>query len=201
MILQRAKGSGGVYHYFFCRGRQGRECDEPYLNVDRRLLQVDQVRPGVRRCRAPGDVRDTRRRAVGEPAPPQAADRAGGPARHPGVESDRSGRREPKQKVRQKLRAIERERERIRARLDGVDTEIMGGGLELLEVVLSLLERPDELHRRGNRRRKASDQPGAQFEKLHIYPTRSWKRSCASGLAISSRRMSDTASVADQALK
>lgn len=35
MILQRAKGTGGVYYYFFCRGRQQHECDESYLSIDR----------------------------------------------------------------------------------------------------------------------------------------------------------------------
>ena len=31
-IVQRAKGNGGVYYYFFCRGRQEGVCDQPYVN-------------------------------------------------------------------------------------------------------------------------------------------------------------------------
>jgi site-specific DNA recombinase len=34
-IVQRAKGNGGEYFYFFCRGRQEGLCDQPYLNVHR----------------------------------------------------------------------------------------------------------------------------------------------------------------------
>lgn len=32
-IVQRAKGNGGEYFYFYCRGRQEGLCDVPYLNV------------------------------------------------------------------------------------------------------------------------------------------------------------------------
>jgi len=35
ITLQRAKGNGGEYFYFFCRGRQEGLCDQPYLNVHR----------------------------------------------------------------------------------------------------------------------------------------------------------------------
>ena len=34
IIIQRAKGNGGVYFYFFCRGRQLHVCDLPYLLVE-----------------------------------------------------------------------------------------------------------------------------------------------------------------------
>ncbi len=34
-IVQRAKGNGGEYFYFFCRGRQEGLCDQPYVNVQR----------------------------------------------------------------------------------------------------------------------------------------------------------------------
>jgi site-specific DNA recombinase len=32
-VVTRARGNGGEYFYFFCRGRQERLCDQPYLNV------------------------------------------------------------------------------------------------------------------------------------------------------------------------
>lgn len=32
IIYTRAKGNGGVYYYFFCRGRQEGDCSEPYID-------------------------------------------------------------------------------------------------------------------------------------------------------------------------
>lgn len=33
MVIARGKGNGGIYFYFFCRGRQQHVCDLPYLSV------------------------------------------------------------------------------------------------------------------------------------------------------------------------
>jgi site-specific DNA recombinase len=33
VIITPAKGNGGLYFYFLCRGRQDRRCDQPYLKV------------------------------------------------------------------------------------------------------------------------------------------------------------------------
>jgi site-specific DNA recombinase len=33
-IVQRAKGNGGVYYYFLCRGKQRHVCDQPYVPVE-----------------------------------------------------------------------------------------------------------------------------------------------------------------------
>lgn len=33
MVIERGKGNGGTYFYFFCRGRKLRTCDLPYLSV------------------------------------------------------------------------------------------------------------------------------------------------------------------------
>src|SRR5918999_4231243 len=30
-VVQPAKGNGGVYYYFFCRGRKEDGCDQPYV--------------------------------------------------------------------------------------------------------------------------------------------------------------------------
>jgi hypothetical protein len=41
MLIARAKGNGGTYFYFFCRGRQKHLCDLPYLSVAKIETAVD----------------------------------------------------------------------------------------------------------------------------------------------------------------
>ena len=39
-VVQRAKGNGGTYFYFFCVGRQKGICDQPYLSTDQVEAEV-----------------------------------------------------------------------------------------------------------------------------------------------------------------
>ncbi|PKW14555.1 recombinase family protein [Saccharopolyspora spinosa] len=41
MLIARGKGNGGIYFYFFCRGRQKHLCDLPYLSVAKIEAAVD----------------------------------------------------------------------------------------------------------------------------------------------------------------
>lgn len=42
MIIERGKGNGGIYFYFFCRGRKAGKCDLPYLGMAKVEAAVDQ---------------------------------------------------------------------------------------------------------------------------------------------------------------
>ena len=48
LLVLRSEGNGGVYFYFFCRGRQLKECDLPYLLVEDVERAVEQHYATVR---------------------------------------------------------------------------------------------------------------------------------------------------------
>ncbi len=43
LLYNEAKGHGGLYEYFFCRGRQSKTCDLPYLSTDEVEASVERL--------------------------------------------------------------------------------------------------------------------------------------------------------------
>ncbi len=173
MILHEARGNGGAYLYFFCRGRQAHECSEPYLNADQVEAAVMEHLSTIRFT--PAFLQVARTAVFRVLADEQQADRtlrqqlATQLARLDAQESnlidlaaDTPGAR---QKVRQKLLAIESEREQLRSRLDGVDTDLRAG-VDLLEASLAVLEQPDELYRRTTDQGRRLKKKIFEFERL-----------------------------------
>lgn len=174
MILQRAKGVGGVYFYFFCRGRQEHDCEQPYLNVERVEEAVADHYASIRFTPAfISLVRRIMRETVEDDQSSTTQLRKQLATQLQRLDTQESNLIElaaettgARRKVRQKLIDIERERDRLRERLAATENELATGA-ELLNAALDLLERPDELYCRAtDAGRRAINQ--ALFEKLYI---------------------------------
>jgi site-specific DNA recombinase len=155
-IVQRAKGNGGVYCYFFCRGRQEGVCDQPYVNV--RTLEdavldhyatvvfTDEFKTAVRErlddalAQDEGVTRSVRERLT---------------ARLSALDSKENNLLDlaadgamPKEKIKTKIAEIRDERDNVRRDLDKLDAELEVGR-QVFMLALDLLDRPQELYRQA----------------------------------------------------
>ena len=174
MILARAKGNGGTYFYFFCRGRQDGTCREPYLAVE---SVEDAVEHHHETLSFSTEFLTRVRRQLDE----TLADSQHATNLHRGQLKKELARLEvqeenlidlaangalPSPKVRQRLNDIERRRAKLSADLDDVNVEL-GVGRELLDAALEWMRNPGDLYRRvSDQDRRLINQ--TFFEKLYI---------------------------------
>lgn len=175
LVLTMAKGNGGHYRYFFCRGRQDHQgCTAPFLPVE----DVEEaIAQHYATLRFDADLIEKVTASVKEVlADEHAATRlARDQAR---TELARLDVREenlldlaadgdlPQAKIRQRLRDIEAQRAAIRATEERASTELAAGA-ELVDTVLALLSNPEHLYRRStDAGRRMLDQ--AIFKRLYL---------------------------------
>jgi len=155
-IVQRARGNGGEYFYFFCRGRQEGVCGAPYLNVhvvEQAVLDhyatvsfSDEFKEAVRArldealvhdlgsTQAVRDRLDARLAAL-DTKEDNLLDLA--------ADADL-----PKEKIKEKLIMIRDERASIRRDIQRLDAELETGR-QVFMLALDLLDQPQELYRQA----------------------------------------------------
>lgn len=155
-IVQRAVGNGGEYFYLFCRGRQERLCDVPYLNVS-------DVEEAVIRHYATIQFSDEFKEAVRARLDAALADDLDGSqvvrdrleARLTSLATKESNLLDlaadgdlPKEMIKQKLIHIRDERAGIRRDIERLEGELETGRQVFL-TALELLDQPQELYRQA----------------------------------------------------
>jgi site-specific DNA recombinase len=173
-IVQRARGNGGEYYYYFCRGRQEGLCDAPYLNVHA-------VEEAVLDHYATVTFPDEFKAAVSARLDEALAYDLGSTqavrerleARLEALDTKESNLLDlaadgdlPKEKIREKLIAIRDERAGIRRDIQRLDAEPETGRAVFM-LALALLDQPQELYRQaGTALRKLMNQ--TIFTKLKL---------------------------------
>jgi site-specific DNA recombinase len=174
MLIAKGKGNGGIYFYFFCRGRQRHLCDLPYLSVAKVEAAVDKHLGTVR-------LRDsfqaTIRRQLDDAllaeqgAMSQLKRRLSG--RLDQLDTKEDGLLDllddpewPREKIKKKLAAIERERAKIQAQLTDT-TSTLAEGQQFFALALDLLADPQGFYRRGSDAVKRAVTK-VIFTKLHV---------------------------------
>jgi site-specific DNA recombinase len=174
MIVARAKGHGGTYYYFFCRGRQDHTCNAPYLQIDE---TEDAIARFYGTLRLDSDFAAKIRRVVADTLADQEN---AAKLRHRQLSNEilRLDRQEenlldlaadaslPRDKLRLRLGSIQTKRDALAKELEQVDVGLAAGGA-LIEATIDLLDDPEELYRQaGPDQRQFLNQ--AFFEKLYI---------------------------------
>lgn len=176
MILQRAKGgSGGIYHYFFCRGRQEHACSEPFFNVDEVEIGMADLYSKLKLDdefvqKFGAIVRET----IGDDTKAVRSLRKQIEQQLARLDTQESNLIDlaadgmvASAKVKNRLLKIEREREQLRGRRESVAVEVHEGAA-LVEAVLDLLSKPLDFYLLSKpAKRKMINQ--ALFEKIYIY--------------------------------
>lgn len=156
LILTLAKGRGGDYLYFFCRQRQERNCNAPYVNVDdveEKVAEhyaslrlepdlIERVEAEVRRALA-DDQASTRLIRNQVKAQLARLDVQEENLLDLAADGDL-----PKAKISQRLRDIEEQRQTLQASEQQATSELAAGA-KLIGAVLALLRDPGELYRRS----------------------------------------------------
>lgn len=174
-IVQRAKGNGGIYFYFFCRGRQQGTCDHPYVPVEVMedtivkhyetgdILPAElrqQVTAGVREATAAQhELSDELRQSFARQL--DKLDAKESYFLDLGAEEGW-----PKDKLRAKIAALRDERDRIQRQLDHTATQL-DTGRQLFTQALALLDDLASFYKYGNERVR-SILNKAFFTKLYI---------------------------------
>jgi site-specific DNA recombinase len=176
IIINRAVGrSGGVYFYFFCRGRQDHVCDSRYMDMEK---VEDAILGHYSTLKFPAEISTLIRQHIAEVLADD--DRTAKLLRQQlQSELDRLDRQEenlldlaaggdmPTPKVRTRLNTIAAQRNKVRRELDFADKGLAAGAA-LLEGALNLLADPQDLYRQcGPNQRRLLNQ--AIFEKLYIF--------------------------------
>jgi site-specific DNA recombinase len=155
-IVQRAKGNGGVYYYFFCRGRQEKVCDQPYVNV--RMLE-DAVLAHYATVVFPSEFKTAVRESLDEAlARDEGATRSirerltaslgALDSKEDNLLDLAADGEMPKEKIKIKIAEIRDERDSIRRELDKLDSELEVGR-QVFSLALDLLDQPQELYRQA----------------------------------------------------
>ena len=158
MIIQHTVNSRGYeYTYFFCRNKQGGGCSAPHINV----LHIEEaVETHYATVRFSADfIADVRAHVAATLQNEQAATRLlkqqlNTQLRDLGTKEEKlidlvAGGDEtmPQERIKEKLRDIGRQRQRLTERLDET-TEDLSEAARLVELCLTLLADPQELYRR-----------------------------------------------------
>jgi hypothetical protein len=174
MIIARARGKGGEYFYFFCRGRQEHVCDSRY--VDFAVLEASVLRHYAE-VRFPADLADRVRQVVAETL--EDTHRAE-KLQHERIarELARLDTQEENlldlaadgslaaEKIKARLKAIKAQRERLQNEACEISERLAAGGA-FIEAALSLLDDPQELYRQmGPEQRRLLNQ--AVFDKIYV---------------------------------
>jgi len=155
-IVQRAKGNGGEYFYFFCRGRQDGVCDQPYINVHTvEQAVLDHYATVMFTDEFKGAVSAQLDQALAQDQGSTQAVRERLSARLAALDTKEENLIDlaadgdlPKEKIRERLIAIRCERESIRRDVERLDAEL-DTGREVFTLALSLLDQPQELYRQA----------------------------------------------------
>lgn len=155
-VVTRARGNGGEYFYFFCRGRQEGLCDQPYLNVhavEQAVLDhyatvsfseefKAAVRAGLDEALSHdlGNTQEVRERLE---ARLMALDTKEDNLLDLAADGDL-----PKDKIREKLITIRDERAGIRRDIERLTAEL-DAGRQVFGLALDLLHQPQELYRQA----------------------------------------------------
>jgi len=174
MIMMRATGrQGNEYWYFFCRGVQDHTCDAPYSNMDRVEEAIEehyktiQFRPefitAIRQNMeaALADSESSVRLLIKQLHDQLAALNV----KEENLLDLAADGTLPQAKIRERLRTIARDRERLTAQQTTVHNDLTGG-MAYIDAHLALLEDPYELYRH------ASDETRRQLNQAifaHIY--------------------------------
>jgi site-specific DNA recombinase len=157
MVITRGKGNGGVYFYFFCRGRQKHLCDLPFLGMAKVEAAVERHLATVRLS---GDFRA---HLVGQLNSAMLYEQSGLndlkkrlSARLSELDVKEDGFLDlvddpdwPREKIKKKLAGIETERAEIAAQLADT-TSKLDTGRQFFILALELLSDPQGFYQRGN---------------------------------------------------
>jgi site-specific DNA recombinase len=155
IILMHVTGrQGNAYSYFFCRGVQDQTCDSPYSNMDRVETAVEehyktiQFRPefvAAIRARIEDALSDSE--AAQQLLRKQLQDQIKAlDVQEENLLDLAADGSLPQEKIRQRLRAIARDRERLGSQLGPIHDDLTSGK-NYLDAHLHLLESPYELYR------------------------------------------------------
>ena len=174
LIMQRAKGRGGVYFYFFCRGRQESLCDQRYM-------QVDELDDAVLRYYATLKLTDEFKSVVHthlaelQADEDKSEDMRRDQLRHQLIALERKEENLldlaeagnlPSVRIRRRLNRIHEQRAVLEAQLESAGLSLTFG-VQIFEAALSLLDDPQEMYRQaGESQRRLLNQ--ALFEKLYV---------------------------------
>ncbi len=159
LIVQRAVGRlGGVYYYFYCRGRQQGLCDLPYIPVE--VLEDAVVKYYADAVSLPDEWLEAVRAGVAEATAEhhglsdtlreQYAKRLDALDRKENYFLDLAAEQDwPKDKLRAKITAIRQERTGIEQTLDQADQHL-DRGREVFDQALTLLREPHRAYARGD---------------------------------------------------
>jgi hypothetical protein len=156
-IVQRAKGNGGVYYYFLCRGKQQHVCDQPYVPVEVIEQAVEdhygravmlptefraEVRTGVDQAlKQNHTLSDTMRRRY--------RDRLDALERKEDYFLDLAAEEGwPKDKLRSKIEGLRKERRDIERSLEQTEGRLKTGR-DIFLTALDLLDDPQAMYRRS----------------------------------------------------
>lgn len=155
-IVQRAVGQrGGVYFYFFCKGRQLNICDHPYVPVEKMEELVERYYQA--KIYLPDDIRAEIRHMVDEAAQAsstlttdmrdQLAKRLEALDKKETYFLDLAAEEGwPKEKLRQKLNEVRTERQSIQRELDEAES-VFETSKSIIDQALKLLDRPADFYR------------------------------------------------------
>ena len=157
MVIMRGKGNGGIYFYFFCRGRQKHRCDLPYLSVAKIEAAVERHFATIRLS---AEFIATMRRQLDDAMLLEQSGLADLKkrltARLGQLDTKEDGFLDligdpdwPKAKIQKKLAVIAAERSQIEAQLADT-TNQLDTGRQFFSLALELLTDPQGFYQRGN---------------------------------------------------
>ncbi|GAB3473743.1 hypothetical protein GCM10027521_00870 [Amycolatopsis cihanbeyliensis] len=162
MIIQRTLNSKGAgYLYFFCRGRQTGTCDAPHVNaelvedaVERHYATIRFSQAFIADIRAQIDTvvneQEKAARLLHQQLSSQLHELD---TQEENVIDLAADGTLPQTKVKAKLRHIEHQRRHLAQRRDTASTDLTDAA-RLIDVSLTLLERPEQLYRRCNEQQR-----------------------------------------------
>lgn len=158
MIIMRATGrQGNAYWYFFCRGTQDHLCDAPYSNMERVEAAIEEHYKTIQfRAEFVAAIRESIASALADSEAAKDLLREQLQGQLVQLETKEENLLDlaadgtlPQAKIRERLRAIARDRERLTAQLGAVRDDL-SSGKAFLEAHLELLTAPHELYRNAS---------------------------------------------------
>ena len=157
LVFTQASGRGGTYHYYFCVGRQRGECDLPYLRVQDVEEAVVKHYRTIRLSDAfIEDVDAALSKALESETTATRTSHAQIEKRLKELDDKEERLIDlaadgtiPQAKIRDRLRAIQVERERASTSLEDITAELKIGR-DILTKALEQLRHPDELYAKAN---------------------------------------------------
>ena len=153
-VIARGKGNGGQYFYFFCRGRQQKLCEQPYLRVEDIERKVEAHYATVRLDDA---FQTSLRRQFDELLKDELGSLSAVKKRLRAQLDRLEGQEDryldligdpdwPQAKLKQKLATIRREREQLETQLAGAGSKL-DTGRRFFELALDLMRDPQAAYR------------------------------------------------------